>query len=323
MALTLSCAFATSLDTPEHTRIAEQLGYARAWYYDSPALYPDVWVQLCRAAERTEQIGLATGVLVPHLRHPMTTAAAIATLVDVAGQDRVSIGVGTGFTACVSMGRRPLSWRYVSDYVRVVKALLRGEETEWDGGAIRMLHWPGFAAPRPIEVPFVYAAGGPKGIKAAQDEADGIFAVFGALPGFDWCVSLILGTVLDAGESAGSERALAAAGHGGAVIFHYAVEHDMLGMISAGEAWQESYEALPAATRHLTMHDGHLVGINDHDRAYVDGALLANNGLALDRGAWRERLAALEAEGTTEVAYQPAGPDIPHELEAFAALIDA
>ena len=39
MALTLSCAFATSLDTPEHTRIAEALGYSlpasrrlrRAW----------------------------------------------------------------------------------------------------------------------------------------------------------------------------------------------------------------------------------------------------------------------------------------------------
>ena len=79
MPLTLSCCFATSLNSPEHTRIAEQLGYERAWYYDSPALYPDVWVQLCRAAEKTDKIGLAPGVLVPHLRHPMATAAAITT----------------------------------------------------------------------------------------------------------------------------------------------------------------------------------------------------------------------------------------------------
>lgn len=84
MALTLSCAFATSLDSHEHARIAEQLGYTRAWFYDSPALYPDVWVQLCRAADRTSRIGLGPGVLVPHLRHPMTTAAAIATLVSAA-----------------------------------------------------------------------------------------------------------------------------------------------------------------------------------------------------------------------------------------------
>ena len=48
MALKLACAFATSDDSPEHARIAEQLGYERAWFYDYPALYPDVWVQLCR-----------------------------------------------------------------------------------------------------------------------------------------------------------------------------------------------------------------------------------------------------------------------------------
>jgi 5,10-methylenetetrahydromethanopterin reductase len=53
MALTLACAFATSDQSHEHARIAEDLGYARAWFYDSPALYPDVWVQLCRAAYRS------------------------------------------------------------------------------------------------------------------------------------------------------------------------------------------------------------------------------------------------------------------------------
>lgn len=91
MALALSCAFATSLDSPDHARVAENLGYKRAWFYDSPPLYPDVWVQLCRAAERTDRIGLATGLLVPHVRHPMATAATIATLVDAAGEDRVAI----------------------------------------------------------------------------------------------------------------------------------------------------------------------------------------------------------------------------------------
>src|SRR6185312_11858388 len=53
MPLTLSCAFATSPDSPEHALVAEDLGYQNAYFYDSPPLYPDVWVQLCRAAERT------------------------------------------------------------------------------------------------------------------------------------------------------------------------------------------------------------------------------------------------------------------------------
>ena len=41
----IACALNSSSDSPEHARIAEQLGYARAWFYDSPALYTDVWVQ--------------------------------------------------------------------------------------------------------------------------------------------------------------------------------------------------------------------------------------------------------------------------------------
>ena len=49
----ISCALNCSSDSPEHARIAEDLGYTRVWIYDSPALYTDVWVQLCRAAERT------------------------------------------------------------------------------------------------------------------------------------------------------------------------------------------------------------------------------------------------------------------------------
>ena len=79
---------------------------------------------------------------------------------------------------------------------------------------------------------------------------------------------------------------------------------------------------MPEEGRHLVMHDGHLCGVNEHDRQFVTGDLLANNGLALDRGAWRERVAQLESEGTTELAYQPAGKDIPRELETFAEMIN-
>ena len=44
----ISCAFATSLETPQHIARAESLGYKRAWCYDSPGLYPDVWMILAR-----------------------------------------------------------------------------------------------------------------------------------------------------------------------------------------------------------------------------------------------------------------------------------
>src|SRR5688500_763286 len=86
----ISCAFATSLSTPEHIAEAERLGYRRAWCYDSPVLYPDVWAILALAAGRTGRIGLGPGVLVPNLRHPMANAAAIAMLAAMA-PGRVSV----------------------------------------------------------------------------------------------------------------------------------------------------------------------------------------------------------------------------------------
>jgi 5,10-methylenetetrahydromethanopterin reductase len=317
MALTLSCAFATSNDSHEHARIAEQLGYRRAWFYDSPALYPDVWVQLCRAAERTQRIGLGPAVLVPSLRHPMTNAAAVATLASLAGPERVAVAIGSGFTGRLTLGQRPLPWSFVRDYVRALRGLLRGEIVEWEGAATQMLHPDGFGAPRPLDVPFVIAAAGPKGIAAARELAQGVFGS-APIPGFAWSILLAFGTVLEAGESPGSERAIAAAGHGAAVFLHFGLEFGQLGAVPNGVEWAAQYERVPERERHLALHDRHLIAVNDRDRAFVTGELLAKQGLARDRAGWRARLAEVEAQGVTEIAYQPAGPDIPRELEAMA-----
>lgn len=321
MALKLSCAFATSTESHEHARIAEDLGYARAWFYNSPALYPDVWVQLCRAAEHTERIGLGPGVLVPSLRHPMVNAVAITTLVSIAGPARVAIGVGSGFTGRLTMGQRPLKWSYVSRYVHVLRALLRGDEVEWEGGVMRMLHPKGYGAPRPVDVPFVIAAAGPRGIAAARELGAGVFGGLMAIPGFAWSTVLMVGTVLDDNEDPGAPRVLDAAGHGASVAFHFALENRRLDVVPNGEEWATAYSAVPEHVRHLALHDQHLIAVNERDRPFVTGELLVQNGLALSKAGWRERLAMLESQGATEIAYQPAGSNIARELEAFASAV--
>jgi 5,10-methylenetetrahydromethanopterin reductase len=219
------------------------------------------------------------------------------------------------------MGQRPLRWAYVSAYVRVLRALLRGEDVEWEGGMLRMLHPHGYGAPRPLDVPFVVAAAGPKGITAAREVGDGVFGALSPIPGFAWSVVLTFGTVLDEGEDPGSPRALAAAGHGASVAFHYALEHRLLDVVPRGAEWAAAYGDVPARLRHLALHDRHLIAVNDRDRPFVSGALVAEQGLALGRDAWRERVESLEAAGATEIAYQPAGPDIPRELAAFASAV--
>ena len=93
----VSCNLTPGPDTVEHIRMAEALGYRRAWLNDSPALYRDVWMTLALAAERTERIGLGVSVVVPSLRHVVVTASAIATL-EALAPGRSAVIVGTGFT---------------------------------------------------------------------------------------------------------------------------------------------------------------------------------------------------------------------------------
>ena len=324
----ISCAVASSPDTPEHVRIAEQLDYRRAWCYDSPALYPDVWMTLGRAAERTSAIGLGPAVLVPSLRHPMVNAAAIASLADLA-PGRVVVAIGAGFTGRYTLGQRAMRWADVRSYVRVLRALLRGEEAEWDGSVVRMVHPDGFAAPRPVDVPLLIGADGPKGMAVAEELGDGLFSA--GIPaageaGPAWRALLAFGTVLDEGEAPTGERVLAAAGPALAVAYHALYERggaDAVDAFPGGRTWREAVEQVPRERRHLAIHEDHLVAVTDRDRpAVLEGApLLTSLTFTGTADELRARVEGLAAGGVTELAYQPAGPDIPGELERMKAAL--
>lgn len=319
----VSCALATSLNTPEHIAEAERLGYARAWCYDSPPLYPDVWMELALAATKTSRIGLGPAVLVPHLRHVQTNAAAIATL-EALAPGRVNVAVGSGFTGRLAMGKRPMPWREVQAYVSALRSLLAGDEVEWDGTVLKMLQTEDFAPPRPIRVPILIAVGGPKGLAVAEAVSDGVILT-GTIGNVDaGKLSRVLqttsGTVLEPGENAGSPRSLAAAGHVAALAYHFAYENGFADRLPSGAEYARTIDAISPERRHLVVHAGHLVAMNEIDRRFVTGAFMAQAGIAAEAEAWRVKLAAMESRGVTEVVYQPAGPDIPRELRAFATV---
>jgi 5,10-methylenetetrahydromethanopterin reductase len=56
----------------------------------------------------------------------------------------------------------------------VPSALRAGETAQWEGAKIRMLQLPGFGAKRPIDVPILIGAGGPKGLEVAAELGDGV-----------------------------------------------------------------------------------------------------------------------------------------------------
>jgi 5,10-methylenetetrahydromethanopterin reductase len=316
--LEISCGFAPGPDTPEQVRIAEDLGYERAWFFDSPALYRDIWVTMALAAERTERITLGTAVLVPGLRHPLTQASAIATLEGLA-PGRIVVAIGTGFTGRMALGQKAMTWADTRTYIAQVKGLLEGEAMVIDGAVVKMIPPDGFLPDRPIEVPIVVAANGPKGFDVAKELGDGVMTVVGSNPDFDWCSLLAFGTVLDPGESPESERVYAAAGPAVTVVYHGMYESDpaVLDAFPGGPEWRAEIDQLPEHLRHLAIHEDHCVAVTDRDRPLLSGDGILGFTMTGEAPALRERLAAVAAAGTSEILYAPIGPDIPRELERF------
>ena len=315
----ISCGFAPSAAAPDLVAVAEELGYARAWMYDSPALYGDVWVALTRAAERTSRIGLGPGVLVPSLRHVMVTAAATAGLAELA-PGRVALGIGTGFTGRLVLGQPALRWGEVEAYVGALRALLAGEAVEWEGSLIQMIHPESYAAARPLEVPILISAMGPRGLEVAHRTGDGVMSVSAPQSGFDWSAVVVYGTVLDEGEDAGSPRARAAAGPGASVLYHALWEQGMAEVLPGGEEWRARVEEFDEAERHLRVHERHLVGINEWDREVVTAETIMALTLTGTASALAERIEELAVQGATEVVFHPGGDDPQGELARFGAV---
>jgi 5,10-methylenetetrahydromethanopterin reductase len=317
----ISSQFATSLDSPEHIAVSERLGYDRAWLQDTPAHSLDVWMMLALAAKRTTRIGLGPGVLVPTLRHPMVTASGTATLSALA-PGRVAVAFGTGFAGSRAMGAKPSTWSYLRDYVRTFRSLLQGRTVDWDGGRMRMLHPVG--ASLPIDIPVLISALGPRGLAVAKELGAGLFSVngeTGPAKDFTWAALGVHGTVLDEGEALDSPRVHAAAGPGNALAYHAAYEFGGdVTRLPAGQVWLDVVNRTPERERQFAVFDQHLVALSQADEAaWAAGSWAAVPTTTLTGSAAQltERLAVIAEQGITEVVYQPTGPDITRELEAF------
>jgi 5,10-methylenetetrahydromethanopterin reductase len=323
----ISCAFATTLGSAEHIRIAEQLGYDRAWLYDTPQQSPDVWMVLTLAATRTERIGLGPGVLVPTLRHPMVNAAATSALQALA-PGRVAVAFGTGFTGRRAMGYGAITWAYMERYINAYTGLLRGETIEWEGARMRMMHPHDNAGALPDGIPILIGATGPKGRDLARRLGHGVLAATQldpALAEFSDVSFLYHGTVRDDDETPTDEHQRATTGPGFALIYHSAYEFAgsaAMETLPGGRQWLAVINTHPDNERHLGVHTGHLIAMNDADHAAWDagGAAIADQlTISGTTSEVARRLDELAEQGVTELIYQPAGPDIPGQLERMLA----
>jgi 5,10-methylenetetrahydromethanopterin reductase len=151
---------------------AEAAGFDIAWLPDSQFIWRDVWATLAISATRSSRIRLGTCVTNVETRHPTVTAAATATLDELA-PTRVILGIGTGDSSIKTLGLRPTRLARMREQIALVQALLRGEEATFEGRSMRLEVVP--ADPPPVYL----AASAPGALALAGELCDGVILVSG------------------------------------------------------------------------------------------------------------------------------------------------
>lgn len=159
---------------PGWVRTVEKSGFSMIGLTDSPALYPETYVTGVICAQNTSRVRFGPRVTNPITRHPIVSAAAIASL-DVLAEGRTIFGIGAGDSAAHTAGERPARVADIEDYMLAVRGLLRGEKVTYRGKTLEM-----FWARR--DVPLYLAAAGPKMLRMAGRIADGVIIGTGVLP---------------------------------------------------------------------------------------------------------------------------------------------
>lgn len=342
-------AFPSRVGDHQLVRLAEDLGFHQAWFYDSQMVYSDVYATMALAADRTERIRLGTGVAVPTTRMAPTIAHSIATINQLA-PGRVELGMGVGNTALLTMGLPPVKFSRLREDVRLIRALLDAKtatlRTEGRETAVRFLHPDrGFINLRD-RIPITLSAFGPRGVEFCGAECDG-HMMWGLPPPLvrtfrdmitraaeqagrrpeDVPTKGIYPTiVLAPGETSASPRVLAAVAPFVTNAYHFLVEWGTAPMAIPPEAERdvERYRAhaatLPARERHLILHEGHLVYAREDEREFVTPALAEVAANIAEPDEIVARIHALEDAGLSHYAIQVTD-DPERQLRDFATVM--
>jgi len=315
---------------------AENLGYTHCWVTDSQMIRSNCWAVLALAAQQTRTMRLGTGVNVPGLRLAPVTANGIATINRLA-PGRCFISLGTGHTAMRMLGQRPMPLKPFREYIRVVRALLNGEEVDYTlNGAthpIRFQMREHHFIDLEHAIKLYVAAFGPKAQVLAGELGDGLVSGLprgGTVPSMlanaragaarvgrtlaaDFQVSAMVTLVLlHPGEALTSERIIAESGAAVITGLHYLVARHL----ETGEeppeyarpiwkgymAW---LNAAPPEVRHQRLHNSHYSFVDPEEARFITPDLIKATCLTGTPEEVVEKLQTLEQQGLNQIMLYP------------------
>ncbi|MEV6961765.1 TIGR03842 family LLM class F420-dependent oxidoreductase [Streptomyces sp. NPDC051207] len=174
---------------------AERNGFTHGWTFDSAVLWQEPFVIYSQILANTTRLKVGPMVTNPGTRTWEVTASTFATLNDMFG-NRTVCGIGRGDSAMRVAGRKPNTLARISEAMKVIRALARGEEADL-GGTVVTFPWIGPGA----ELPVWMAAYGPKALKMTGEEADGFILQLSDL----YLTEYMVRAVKDAAVAAGRD----------------------------------------------------------------------------------------------------------------------
>jgi alkanesulfonate monooxygenase SsuD/methylene tetrahydromethanopterin reductase-like flavin-dependent oxidoreductase (luciferase family) len=169
----------SAADNVSWWQACEEAGIERVGFGDSPALARELYVTLASCALSTSRIEFMPCVTNPLSRHVSVTAAALLSLDELAPGRLAAVGIGSGDSAVWATGGRMASLSALRDYIRSLKALLLGDAAFGAKTDFR-LDWA--TARPPLNLPIFVATAGPKTLRMAAQEADGVIVAMGYAP---------------------------------------------------------------------------------------------------------------------------------------------
>ena len=340
-------------DSWQLVKRAEELGYVRAWFYDTQMLNSELFVSMTAAALNTSRIRLATGVLIPSNRIAPVAASGLATL-NALAPGRIDFGVSTGFTARRTLGLPGVKQADLEEYIRVVRGLLAGEVVDWQvEGKRRKVGFldPASGAHNLADaIPLHISAFGPRGRrlvarlkagwivgvpnpafgKMVYDDMAVAWAEAGNEPAALHATATLSGCVLEEGEAYDSQRAREQAGPHAMIVLHSGAE-----MADFGDSHRrplapelaplaERYRAIhqgyqPADARYLSNHRGHMMYLRPEEQEVCTADLMRLTTFTAPRAELVQRVRALKETGYSHVVLN-CGYGHPERLDEWMAV---
>lgn len=338
----------------DYARHGERLGFTRCWVTDTPLLRSNLFATMAAVAMQTRTIQVGAGVAVCGMRLAPEAANGVATI-NVLAPGRTFAIFGTGNTAMRMLGLRPTGAKALREYVRVVRALLQGEDVDFSLGGephpVRFTsleqHHIRLDPPPPVHI----AANGPLGQALAGELADGLCTAFprggtitevmanvnrGAaragrtLPADFHTAALVNVLMLERGEALTSPRVIAEIGPAVMTNFHYLVDwvretgnEPPAYVRSVWKDYVEFRRSRAAGDAHLTMHASHYATIDPEEARFVTPEIVRALCIVGEPPELVQRLRELEREGLRQITFHPPFARRYEVMERFSSQVMA